>query len=100
MQDASIPSMVVKGPVIATWLYSGEAPRLYGDTDLLLRKSDWERASKLMEKLGFEDELGPLEQPRMESGEGYPWMRRSDGAGVDLHYTLYGVGADPEDVWI
>jgi hypothetical protein len=99
LEAASIPSMLLKGPGIATWLYSGEAPRIYGDTDLLIRKGDWTRALKLMEELGFEDELGPLEQPRMESGEGFPWVRKSDWVAVDLHYTLYGVKAPPEELW-
>jgi hypothetical protein len=100
LSERSIPSILVKGPAIATWLYSGEAPRLYGDTDLFLRKSDWEKAFKLMEGLGFEDDLGPLDHPRMESGEGFPWFRNADGAAVDLHYTLFGIGVPPEDVWI
>ena len=53
----------------------------------------------LIKSLGFEDDLGPLGHPRMESGAGYPLDRRSDGAGVDLHYTLFGIGVEPEDLW-
>jgi hypothetical protein len=98
LEQASIPTVLVKGAAIATWLYSGERPRLYTDTDLLLPKRDWEAAKTVMKRLGFEDDLGPLAHPRMESGEGYPWAR-SDGAAVDLHYTLFGVGADPEMLW-
>jgi hypothetical protein len=95
---AEIPSILMKGPAIATWLYSGDVPRLYTDTDLLLRRVDWEKAKREMEALGFEDDLGPMAHPRMEAGDGYPWGR-SDGAGVDLHYTLFGIGADPEMLW-
>lgn len=96
---ASIPSVVLKGPGIATWLYAGEPPRLYGDSDLLLRRGDWERAKAVLEGMGFEDDLGPLAHPRMESGAGYPWLRRADRASADLHYTLFGVGAEPETLW-
>lgn len=96
---AAIPSVVLKGPGIATWLYSGEAPRLYGDSDLLLRRGDWEKAKGVLQEMGFADDLGPLAHPRMESGAGYPWLRPSDRASVDLHYTLFGVGADPDVLW-
>ena len=99
LSEASIPSMLLKGPGIATWLYSGDRPRIYTDSDLLLRKRDWKNALALIEGLGFADDLGPLEHPRMESGAGYPWARRSDGAHVDLHYTLFGIDADPQDLW-
>ncbi len=99
LRAASIPSILLKGPGIATWLYAGDRPRLYGDSDLLLRRSDWAGAMAVVEALGFEDELGPLEHPRMESGAGYPLDRASDGAGVDLHYTLFGIGASAEELW-
>jgi hypothetical protein len=99
LDAASIPSILLKGPGIATWLYSGDQPRLYGDSDLLLRKGDWAGAMGVLAGLGFSDGLGPLEHPRMESGAGYPWERAADGAGVDLHYTLFGIGAEPEALW-
>ena len=95
---ASIDSILLKGPAIATWLYSGDQPRLYTDTDLLVQKRDWDRAKDVMLELGFQDDLGPLEHPRMESGEGHPWCR-PDGAEVDLHYALFGIGASPERLW-
>ncbi len=95
----SIPSILVKGPAIATWLYAGEAPRLYGDTDLLVRREDWDRVMEIVQALGFEDELGPMAHPRMESGAGYPWGRSSDDAHLDLHYTLFGIGVEPEALW-
>jgi hypothetical protein len=99
LDDASLPNVLLKGPGIATWLYPGEEPRLYGDTDLLVRRKDWEQVMEVVEGLGFKDDLGPLEHPRMETGAGYPYARDSDGAGVDLHYTLFGVGAAPEALW-
>lgn len=99
LKAEAIPTVVLKGPGIATWLFSGEAPRIYGDSDLLLRRCDWDKAMRVLREMGFEDDLGPLAHPRMESGAGYPWQRPSDRAAVDLHYTLFGVGADPDAVW-
>ena len=99
LNEAAIPSILLKGPAIATWLYtSGDRPRFYTDTDLLIQKKDWEKAMEVMRQLGFGDDLGPLAHPRMEAGDGYPWTR-TDGPGVDLHYTLFGIGADPDEVW-
>jgi hypothetical protein len=99
LDAALVPSILLKGAAIATWLYAGGEPRLYGDTDLLLREEDWDRAMKVLAGLGFQDDLAPLAHPRMESGAGHPWSRPSDGAAVDLHRTLFGIGADPEAVW-
>jgi putative nucleotidyltransferase-like protein len=99
--NAQIESILLKGPTIATWLYGSDGLRLYGDTDLLIRHADWEAAETVMRKLGFNDNLAQLEHPRMESGEGYPWSRgtEADLADVDLHYTIFGLGADPGIVW-
>jgi Uncharacterised nucleotidyltransferase len=96
---AGIRSVLLKGPALTGWLYAGDEARLYGDTDLLLRGGDWERAQELLAGLGFEDDLGPLAHPRMESEEGYPWWRPRDEAAVDLHLTLFGIGAAPGAVW-
>ena len=99
LNDASIPSILLKGPTIATWLYSGDRPRPYADTDLLVQKSDWSKTMKVMKSLDFFDGLGSMAHPRMEAGDGYPWGRHSDSAEVDLHYTLFGVGVDPAALW-
>jgi hypothetical protein len=99
LEAASIPSILLKGPAIATWLYPRGENRFYVDTDLLVRRGDWRRAMTVLESLGFEDDLGPLAHPRMESAAGHPWTRAADGAAVDLHCSIYGVAAAPEAVW-
>jgi hypothetical protein len=99
LSAASIESILFKGPTIATWLYRNDRPRIYWDSDLLVPRRDWEQAMQVVKKLGFEDSYGPLAHPRMESGAGYPWQRAADGANVDLHYTWFAVGADPEELW-
>jgi hypothetical protein len=99
MNDASIESVLLKGPGIATWLYAGDRGRPYSDTDLLLRKQDWDDAIALLREMGFREGLDQLAHPRMESGSGYPLRRMSDQADVDLHYTLFGIDAGPDEVW-
>jgi hypothetical protein len=99
LSAASVPSVLLKGPAIAGWLYPRERPRFYVDSDLLVRSEDWQRAISVLEANGFEDDLGPLAHPRMESAAGHPWRRAVDEAAVDLHCTLFGVGAGSQAVW-
>ncbi len=96
LEREEIDVMLVKGPVIAAWLYPGEV-RGYGDSDLLVGPADWDRAVALLTDIGFRDFLGPLEHPRMESQAGTGFVRDADN--VDLHATLAGFDADPQRVW-
>jgi hypothetical protein len=97
LEAEGVPAIVLKGPAIATWLYRDRGMRLYGDVDLLVPARDWERTGATLRRLGFEDSLGVMAHPRMESGTSYPWHR--GGADVDLHCTLWGIGVDPERAW-
>ena len=99
---ASIESILLKGPAIATWLYRNDHPRLYSDSDLLVQRSDWAKAKAVVKSLGFKEIHETLVHPRMEpeEGMGYPgWKRSDDGTLVDLHYALFGLGAEPEEIW-
>jgi Uncharacterised nucleotidyltransferase len=91
-----IESLVLKGPVLAAWLYRGEI-RPYGDADLMVAPGDWERAVTLLDGLGFSDHLGPLAHPRMESFASTAFLRGEDN--LDLHCTLHGLDADPARIW-
>jgi hypothetical protein len=99
LRKEGVSSIVLKGPTIATWLYARDRPRLYTDSDLLIRQDDWDMAVRVVEELGFGDALGSMMHPRMESGSSYPWRRERDGAELDLHFTLFGLGASPARVW-
>ncbi|HKZ14561.1 MAG TPA: nucleotidyltransferase family protein, partial [Solirubrobacterales bacterium] len=98
LHAAGVPSLLMKGPAISTWIYVGE-PRHYADTDLLLRGADWERAVAVLERLGFADDLTSLDRPRSGSLDSHPYVREADGAAVDLHTTLFGIDAAPAEVW-
>ncbi|HVW47988.1 MAG TPA: nucleotidyltransferase family protein [Solirubrobacterales bacterium] len=98
LRAAGVPSLLMKGPAISTWIYAGE-PRSYADTDLLLREADWKRATAVLECLGFADDLAPLDRPRTGSLDSHPYVRAADGAAVDLHLTLFGIEAAPAEVW-
>ncbi len=92
-----IESILLKGPAIASWLYGDGESRPYGDADLLVAPTDWEKAEGLLAELGFQKELGPLNHPGMATFSSEAWMR--GGENVDLHCTLWGMGAEPERVW-
>jgi hypothetical protein len=49
---AGIPSILLKGPSIARWLYPAGG-RGYVDTDLLVQRQQFSRASDLLKDLGF-----------------------------------------------
>jgi Uncharacterised nucleotidyltransferase len=91
-----IETLVLKGPVLAAWLYPREL-RPYGDSDLMVAPRDWQRAVALLERLGFSDHLGPMAHPRMESFASTAFMRGEDN--LDLHCAIHGLDGDPEAVW-
>jgi hypothetical protein len=94
--DAGIECMLVKGPVIGDWLYD-DGVRGYGDSDFLVARSNWDRAVAVLTQQGFTDYLGPMAHPRMESFSSTAFVRGSDN--VDLHCTLAGLDASPDEVW-
>ncbi|MGH2761793.1 MAG: nucleotidyltransferase family protein [Thermoleophilaceae bacterium] len=97
LEAAGVPSIVLKGPAIAGWLYRDRGVRAYGDADLLVSAASWERAAETLQRLGFVDGLGPLAHPRMESITSHPWARGNQD--VDLHCTLWGIGVEPGRAW-
>jgi hypothetical protein len=97
LEAAGVPVILLKGPAIATWLYGARGVRAYGDADLLVPPDCWDRATDILRRLGFEDGLGPMAHPRMESISSHPWGRGDQD--VDLHCTLWGVGVEPARAW-
>jgi Uncharacterised nucleotidyltransferase len=98
LASVSVEAILLKGPTIATWLYAEEGPRLYADTDLLIRHRDWEGAENVLRERGFLNSSPLALHPRMSTAA-TTWGRRSDEAEVDLHSTLFGLEAPPETVW-
>lgn len=99
LDAAGIDSMLLKGPVFERLFYAGGTGRVYTDTDLLVALGDREGATNVLRRCGFlrfdrdEDQIG---QPKYA----HTFKRLSDGAMVDLHWTLSGAQASPEQVWM
>ncbi len=92
--DREVPSILLKGPSIARWLYQDGTPRPYNDCDLLIKPDRLAAAQSVLRDLGFLDEKARLGHPRLES---HGWTRGRDR--IDVHITLIGIGAPPPVVW-
>lgn len=91
-----IPSLLLKGPVIASLLYADGATRSYVDTDLLVPQQLLRSASATLARLGYvRADLNPDHVTHAS-----PWRggARSGGA-VDLHRTLPGVLTASGELW-
>ena len=89
-----ITCILLKGPVLARWLYDDGSVRSYSDCDLLVAPHQVPASQRLLSELGFQDTASPLAHPRLDSHE---WRRGHDR--VDLHSTLIGIRARPQVVW-
>jgi hypothetical protein len=94
-RQRGVPSILLKGPTIANWLYPDGRPRPYGDCDLLLPPEHTASAQEVLLRLGFHYGYESLGPGALE--EGLFWTRGLDT--VDLHSTLQGINADPDRVW-
>jgi hypothetical protein len=97
LDEAGVPTVVLKGPAISSWLYDAQEVRAYGDSDLLVRREDWDRAAGVLSRLGFDRDVKSLIRPTMDAFSSDPWEREGDN--VDLHSTVYGLSADFATVW-
>ena len=103
-QDAGIPSILLKGPSIARWLYPSGG-RTYVDTDLLVPASEFSRAGALLESLGFTELLEgfhPFERglgPDVEIAFARPELGHGGAGFVDLHRNLPKLSTSDEFLW-
>lgn len=95
LRGAGIRPILLKGPVLAAWLYAGGDFRPYFDSDFLVAPTDEAAAHETLAALGFVSRLGSDEHPGM--ADGHCWTRNDEI--VELHTSLEGVQAPPEVVW-
>jgi hypothetical protein len=93
-----IDTVVLKGPVLARWLYPGEV-RPYGDTDLMVAPENRARAVGVLERLGFVEyrPWTPIPSPLSLNIGRTAFNGR--GVMVDLHWQLPGLDGDPDAIW-
>lgn len=97
LRAAGVPSVLLKGAAIATWLYRGGDVRPYQDVDLLVPPSHLESAIEALAELGYAHEFegahpaefGPKELELVGPGN----------VRIDLHHGLIGVSAPSQRCW-
>lgn len=100
LERAGINAVLLKGPVIAQWLYADDEPRWYNDCDLLLREADLDATGAALTALGYGRRPSAPDDPALRADvHSVMWIRTRDNVGVELHWTLVGLGAAPATVW-
>lgn len=83
-----VPFRVLKGAALARTLYDDPAERYFSDVDLLVRSSDFDRVTDLLESQGARRVRGEPRRgftSRFLKGVAHV---RTDGVAIDLHRTL------------
>jgi hypothetical protein len=92
-----IGTVVLKGPVLARWLYPGEV-RSYVDSDVMVAPENRARAVGVLGRLGFAEHCAWMPSPLSLDSGGTAFNRPGEGM-VDLHCQLPGLDGDPEAFW-
>jgi Uncharacterised nucleotidyltransferase len=100
LDAAGVEPLLLKGASVARWLYHNQDPRPYVDCDLLVAPDELVTAEAVLGKLGFAPPLDPTTMPTWWQEHGVEWVRSGDGATIDLHRTLPGVGVEPDRLWL
>jgi hypothetical protein len=102
LRSDDIEFIVLKGPAVAHDYYPDPAWRPFSDLDLLVRDSQWERTTELLEREGFGRRL-PEPRPNFDVrfGKAVAWSRAE--VVIDLHRTLaagpFGLWMEPGELW-
>ena len=96
LKAAGVQPVLLKGASLVGWLYDADQGRAYRDVDLLVAPDRRQAAQDVLRSLGFDLEPPPAGDHPLHART---WRRERDGAAVDLHRTLAGVRAAPEETW-
>jgi hypothetical protein len=97
-RTASLPSLILRGPILARLLYDPPESRSYADVDLLVEPRRFDEAEAILRQLGYAESHLESALPSSRPRHAHTWQA-SSGRSVDLHRTLLGVGAPAEALW-
>lgn len=98
LRNEGIRSILLKGPVLAHWLYD-DSSRAYLDADLLVSPADVCRTEAVLAGLGYARVLGDADIPPFDRQlHAHTWCP-ARGPSIDLHRTLAGALAPATKVW-
>ena len=98
-RSAGIASILLRGPSIARHVYDAGESRPYADVDLLVPTAAIAEAERLLDDHRFAHSAVLGQRPDDRPAWSRTWQRASDGAEVDLHSTIVGVGVPPHELW-
>jgi hypothetical protein len=98
-ERAGVSARLLKGRSIADWLYGERDLRPQFDCDFLIAPSDLVAAEDCLGSLGYRRSWDDRQMPSWWQEHAGAWVRERDGAVLDLHRTLPGVGVDPDRAW-
>lgn len=102
LRTAGVRPLLLKGPVIANWLYpQGLSERAYNDADLLVAPNEYATARDVLVDLGYHPvPASGLRFRHSVARHAECWFRDRDVAAIDLHRTIHGTErVDPVAVW-
>jgi Uncharacterised nucleotidyltransferase len=106
LEAAGVAAILLKGPALSEWYdraptasERGHSPRSYVDCDLWVRPADLQRAQRALAEAGFQEAVDERGLPEWWLEHAVAWWRSSDGATIDLHRFLQGVGVGPKRAW-
>jgi Uncharacterised nucleotidyltransferase len=98
LRARGIDCLLLRGPAIARRLYPGGG-RSYVDADLLIEPRRFADAEAALTELGFREAAIEAALPAARPGHAHTWLA-TNGRVVDLHRTLIGTNAPPDQLWV
>jgi hypothetical protein len=99
LRARGVQPILLKGPAVAQWLYDEDELRPYVDTDLLVAPEHQDVAAQVLADLGFKDEMATAAEQEVDDHSRTFARGGQARQEVDLHFTLAGARARPDDVW-
>jgi len=99
---AGQPFILLKGPYLAARIYGDLLGREFGDLDILVPRTDRERASALLRQAGYQRQSGTFLGEALTSFFVHGFDFKADEAAVDLHWGLTrhpSIRMDDSRVW-
>lgn len=100
LQAASVPALLLKGPVIAQWLYDPGEVRGYNDCDVLAAPDRFASGGRAMRAAVFHLHRDEASHPEvLDQGRSQIWHRLPEDVWIDLQWRLPGFGLAPGLAW-
>jgi hypothetical protein len=97
MRERGVRAVLLRGAAYVELLGYRPGERMYADSDLLIKPSRFLEAEEVLRGLGYRESTIEAVFGERRPRHAHTWL--SDRGTIDLHRTLVGVSADPEEVW-